>query len=327
MVTPQSSPTARAAVDARDIITEDSFRIDRRLLGLPLARPWRRACAMSVDGVLVVLLANTPGFLLAMAVAIVLFRASAPARKIGFVRRSIRMMLRFTAAFILFALVVSGWGRLSDGTRGAAETLGLGSPAASRYEPPAPPGTVTADGETPDGEAAATPVEPERSTDSLALAYAAAVEAGDDRAVVELRERLATAAAADEADALRSELESRERRIGQLNRELEDAREGPGIVAMLGRFAEDLGIGFGWAGLYFTAFVALWNGRTPGKRLMRVRVIRLDGKPVGWWMAFERFGGYAASFVTGLLGFIQILWDRNRQAMHDKITETVVVLE
>jgi hypothetical protein len=145
--------------------------------------------------------------------------------------------------------------------------------------------------------------------------------------VVELRERLATAAAADEADALRSELESRERRIGQLNRELEEAREPPSIVTSIRRFADDLGIGLGWAGLYFTAFVALWNGRTPGKRAMRVRVIRLDGKPLGWWAAFERFGGYAASIFTGLLGFFQILWDRNRQGMHDKISETVVVLE
>ncbi|MBD0321191.1 MAG: RDD family protein, partial [Gemmatimonadetes bacterium] len=85
--------------------------------------------------------------------------------------------------------------------------------------------------------------------------------------------------------------------------------------------------GFGWGAFYFTAFVAMWRGRTPGKRVMRTRVIRLDGKPIGWWAAFERFGGYAAGLVTGLLGFAQVFWDRNRQAIHDKISETVVVRE
>jgi uncharacterized RDD family membrane protein YckC len=56
-------------------------------------------------------------------------------------------------------------------------------------------------------------------------------------------------------------------------------------------------------------------------------VVRLSGAPIGWWAAFERFGGYAASIFTGLLGFLQITWDRNRMALHDKITETVVVRE
>jgi uncharacterized RDD family membrane protein YckC len=60
---------------------------------------------------------------------------------------------------------------------------------------------------------------------------------------------------------------------------------------------------------------------------MGIRVIRLDGKPLGWWISFERFGGYAASFSVGLLGFLQILWDRNRQGLHDKACETVVVYE
>ena len=52
---------------------------------------------------------------------------------------------------------------------------------------------------------------------------------------------------------------------------------------------------------------------------------RLGSERIGWWAAFERFGGYSASVITGLLGFAQILWDRNRQALHDKISETVVV--
>jgi uncharacterized RDD family membrane protein YckC len=98
-------------------------------------------------------------------------------------------------------------------------------------------------------------------------------------------------------------------------------------VRFIRGIADDLGLGFGWGALYFTSFLALWGGQTPGKRLLGLRVIRLDGKPIGWWLAFERFGGYAASLSTGTLGFLQILWDRNRQGLHDKAAETVVILE
>lgn len=97
------------------------------------------------------------------------------------------------------------------------------------------------------------------------------------------------------------------------------------LLTLLGGIADDLGIGFGWTALYFTAFLALANGQTPGKRVLGIQVIRLDGRPIGWWIAFERFGGYAASIWTGLLGFLQIFWDRNRQGIHDKIAETVVI--
>jgi hypothetical protein len=45
------------------------------------------------------------------------------------------------------------------------------------------------------------------------------------------------------------------------------------------------------------------------------------------WASFERFGGYAAGLFTGLTGYMQVWWDRNRQAIQDKISETVVIRE
>ena len=38
-----------------------------------------------------------------------------------------------------------------------------------------------------------------------------------------------------------------------------------------------------------------------------------------------RAGGYAAGVATGTLGFLQIYWDANRQAIHDKVAGTVVI--
>jgi uncharacterized RDD family membrane protein YckC len=126
---------------------------------------------------------------------------------------------------------------------------------------------------------------------------------------------------------LRTDVQRLDGRGDSLYAQLEEARESRGVRTYISGLFDDLGLGFGWAAVYFTAFLAMMRGQTPGKKLAGIRVIRLDGKPLGWWIAFERFGGYAASFSVGLLGFFQILWDRNRQGLHDKACETVVVRE
>ena len=95
--------------------------------------------------------------------------------------------------------------------------------------------------------------------------------------------------------------------------------------AWLKGLVKDLGIGFGWAAFYFTMFTALWYGQTPGKKLFSIRVIQLDGTQLSVWDSFGRYGGYVAGIATGLLGFVQIFWDPNRQAIHDKISATIVV--
>src|SRR5476651_2693818 len=39
---------------------------------------------------------------------------------------------------------------------------------------------------------------------------------------------------------------------------------------------------------YFIVFEWLWNGQTPGKRLLKLRVIRDDGRPITLWEAIAR---------------------------------------
>jgi hypothetical protein len=129
----------------------------------------------------------------------------------------------------------------------------------------------------------------------------------------------------------RDSLDELRDRVGELqddNRELKESvakEEKKGLLGTLLGLLDDLGIGFGWTGLYFTAFTALWKGQTPGKKLFGIRVLRLDGLPMTLWASFERFGGYAAGLFTGLTGYAQVYWDRNRQAIQDKISETVVI--
>ncbi|MBW8189874.1 RDD family protein [Neiella marina] len=96
-------------------------------------------------------------------------------------------------------------------------------------------------------------------------------------------------------------------------------------MALLRGTLKDLGLGFSWAILYFSILTSWFNGQTIGKRLMRIRVLRLDGQKLTMWGCFGRYGGYIAGLATGLLGFLQIYWDPNRQAIQDKISTTAVV--
>jgi uncharacterized RDD family membrane protein YckC len=76
--------------------------------------------------------------------------------------------------------------------------------------------------------------------------------------------------------------------------------------------------------LYVVFFLAL-AGQTLGKRLMGVRVVRLDGQRMNFRRALLRFLGYFVSFVVFGLGFLWILVDNRRQGWHDKIARTCVV--
>jgi uncharacterized RDD family membrane protein YckC len=79
--------------------------------------------------------------------------------------------------------------------------------------------------------------------------------------------------------------------------------------------------------LYFGLSLYLGNGRTLGKRLLRIRVISLVHDRITLWQAMERALGYGASFLEGGLGFAQYFTNPNRCCVHDRIAETIVVSE
>lgn len=177
----------------------------------------------------------------------------------------------------------------------------------------------------------------EYSVDEALREYAAVLSAdpSDEGAIARrrgLEARLGPMLAADtlrtlegRVQRLQDEVERRDRALARAQAELADS--GVGIFTWLRGVADELGFGFGWAALYMTVFLSWWNGQTVGKKLMRIRVVRLDGERITWWVAFERAGGYAAGLATGLLGFAQVWWDANRQAIHDRIVGTVVVVD
>jgi hypothetical protein len=113
--------------------------------------------------------------------------------------------------------------------------------------------------------------------------------------------------------------------LAETAQQLRTQLQSPSLWRVVRGTVNDLGITVGWFSLYFTLFLAWWNGRTPGKYLLGIRVVRLSGEPLSLWFAFERFGGYAAGIATGLFGFAQLYWDPNRQAIHDRVARTVVI--
>ena len=77
--------------------------------------------------------------------------------------------------------------------------------------------------------------------------------------------------------------------------------------------------------LYFVLFTGE-GGQTLGKMLLGIRVQRMDGSPVSYRLALVRTLGYVLStFFMTFLGFLWALWDKEKQAWHDKIAGTEVV--
>jgi uncharacterized RDD family membrane protein YckC len=85
-------------------------------------------------------------------------------------------------------------------------------------------------------------------------------------------------------------------------------------------------IGFG----YFVIFETLWSGQTPGKRSMRLRVMRQDGRPISFYEAMIRNLVRIVDtmpFPSYFIGIISIFFSREHRRLGDYAASTVVVKE
>lgn len=84
---------------------------------------------------------------------------------------------------------------------------------------------------------------------------------------------------------------------------------------------------------YFVFFEWLWSGQTPGKRLLKLRVIREDGRPITLWEALARnllriFDAVPGFFLPVYsVGLITIFASGRDQRVGDMFAGTVVVRE
>jgi uncharacterized RDD family membrane protein YckC len=82
---------------------------------------------------------------------------------------------------------------------------------------------------------------------------------------------------------------------------------------------------FNWG--YFTLFEAFWNGRTPGKKIAKIRVIQRSGRPIGLFESmarnFVRYVDQIPAFYA--VGVITMFVTKQHQRLGDLAAGTLVV--
>ncbi len=339
--------------DPKDIITPDAFQIHPGLLNRPLASPWRRGIAMLIDLLVVAMVTESDGLIF-----VILVLATWRLRKRQWKAGTWALyLLYFLLAASLVPPIVKWAGDLgqpkpeaihSTAELSASEALratggavalikielcedaqcvrqhleGLSElvPVMDLDERRELADELLSQIPADEREALQTPLRAALNLTPKAVASEVVAEQG-----ATMQGTAETVPEPDPVAELQAQLEKEKARRVRLAQQIEAMEEvGTSPFAWLKGTAKDLGLGFGLAAFYFTVFVAWFDGQTVGKKLTRCRVRQLDGTPISLWDAFGRYGGYSAGVATGLLGFIQIFWDPNRQAIHDKISATVV---
>jgi len=98
------------------------------------------------------------------------------------------------------------------------------------------------------------------------------------------------------------------------------------LLAQLGPASAIL-IGFCIYWGYFAFFEILWSGRTPGKRLAGIRVIKESGRPINAYEAIGRNIMRAIDFLPAMygLGVVVMMANRNSRRLGDYLAGTVVI--
>ena len=98
------------------------------------------------------------------------------------------------------------------------------------------------------------------------------------------------------------------------------ATEGdPAINTIIWLFGAVLSISYA---VFFTGYC----GQTPGKMVLRIKVIRTDGSPINYGRAALRevLGKFISSILLGI-GYLMVAFDNRKQGLHDKIADTYVI--
>ena len=110
-----------------------------------------------------------------------------------------------------------------------------------------------------------------------------------------------------------------------------------GIVALIvGFFIAVLCISVA-ALLYAPALMARTNGKTLGRMVTGIRVVRANGQPITFWFALLRevvikslLFGFISSLTFGLASLLDVLWplwDEENRALHDFVVNTRTILD
>lgn len=98
--------------------------------------------------------------------------------------------------------------------------------------------------------------------------------------------------------------------------------EGLMIAAQLFLYFLNMAIG----AVYTTFFLGRY-GATPGKMILKIRVVRSDGTPLTYQRALGRYFAEMLSSLVLCIGYIMAAFDVERRALHDYLCDTRVVMD
>ena len=108
-----------------------------------------------------------------------------------------------------------------------------------------------------------------------------------------------------------------------------------GVIATIGKgFADPSAFGrttaiwylfsFGFSSSYMIFFLGKF-GATPGKMALGIKVVRPDGRPIGFGLATGRYFATMVSGMTMGIGHIMAFFDKEKKTLHDRIAGTRVI--
>jgi len=74
----------------------------------------------------------------------------------------------------------------------------------------------------------------------------------------------------------------------------------------------------------FFYYAGFWvrGGQTLGLRTWRMKLVNKDGGPITWTIALKRFASALFSLLCLGLGFLWVIYDRDKLAWHDRLSGT-----
>ncbi|WJG07765.1 RDD family protein [Aliiglaciecola sp. LCG003] len=346
--------------ETREVVTPYAFEVSPSLFGTPLASPFRRATALLIDLALVALISDLTGNVLAIFVALLFWVWAKRLEQRKNKPKAVKTLRVAAVVFIIGGVIgiyqQGGFSPSSqDGrkkndnatniTQGSAQLATAAVLLSGKYLLAVNKLEQNLDDGKCDSRLAcwqalgtefvddiiAIGLEPEATTEIISQFVEFSEDQLDKQEQAALTkfilgyyEQVLPLESVSEADSPQGKpLPAEELPIDKSVSSLE--QKGYSLVKWAKGIIADLGLGFGWAAFYFTAVMGLFKGQTFGKKLLGIKVIKLDGSEPTLWESFGRYGGYGAGIATGLMGFLQIFWDPNRQAIQDKIAETLVI--
>ena len=320
---------ALSGSETRDVITPYAFNVDQALLGIPLATPIKRALAMIIDVILIFMAAKLSATLIAFVAAMAFYKGTAQQylpKMSPFWRRALKL---FAASF-LFVSSLTVLSLAIDFFEGDSAIQGIqieeaeGKDELSEHDK----SIIRTYLAQTDNDKNCDEICQSAASANLVAQLPELAEIEDAESTQFTRSLLHLMAIAGEDSNAAEDSKNTDLVPVSIASEATNESSTTPVTSILqwGKgIIQDLGLGFGWAAVYFTLFSLLWRGQTPGKKVCNIRVVSLSGEPLGMLDCFGRYGGYGAGFATGLLGFLQVYWDPNRQAIQDKISATVVI--